>query len=158
MRDTGKNRYNRKGRGQTVLETVFMLAFLLFLFFLIAEFARAWYLKNSLNNAVRVAVRAAVVDANLVKVDDKQCPTSSDIANIVCLSPGVSNSVATHVTVTFSDDDGNGGLSSGDTVTVSATADFSTLFPVFFEEEVPGPKPSVFMPDSVSSVASMRYE
>src|SRR3989304_2447402 len=56
-------------KGQTVIETVFMLIILLAIFLLIAEVARAWHLKNSLNNAARVGARFAVVRATLVEAD-----------------------------------------------------------------------------------------
>ncbi len=144
--DTGKNRYNRRGRGQTVIETVLMLMFLLLLFFLIAEFARAWYLKNSLNNAARVGVRVAVVTPNLSEISETTCPGSGPVLDAVCSSPGLTDTTVVTVTI---DPPAAPYASSGDTVTVSLSADFTT-----FADYLLGP----FVPEEVFSEASMRYE
>lgn len=145
MMDTGKNRYNRRGKGQTVIETIFMLVFLLFLFFLIAEFARAWYLKNSLNNAARVGVRVAIVTQDLEDVNEEVCPGSGPVLDAICSSPGLPDT--TRVTVSIDDPDSNG-ATSGDTVTVSLSADFTTFVPLL----------NSLVPEKAVSEASMRYE
>ncbi len=140
------------GRGQTVIETILMLTILFVIFFMIAEFARAWYLKNSLNNAVRIAVRKAVVTPNLT-AESGSCSSGGGglIVSAVCSSPGVpgDEDTDTSVTVTWTDDDSSGDLNSGDTVRVSATAQFNTVVPNL---------PVVIFPDSASSAATMRYE
>lgn len=135
------------GTGQTVIETVFMLTILFVIFFMIAEFARAWYLKNSLNNAVRVAVRKAVVMPNLTDESGNCSSGGGPIIDAVCSSPGVP--VGTTVEVLRIDDADPSGFGSGDTVRVSATALFDTVVPNL---------PIVIFPDSASSVATMRYE
>jgi len=143
-----KTMSRKKMAGQTVIETVLMLLFLLMIFFLIAEFARAWYLKNSLNNAVRVAVRAAIVDSDLALVSDDPCPSGNAIANIVCGSPGIANTSATVVSVQSTDNDSSGDITSGDTITVTAEADFVALIP-FIEN---------LLPKKAASEATMRHE
>jgi Flp pilus assembly protein TadG len=72
--------------GQTLIETVFVLALLLILIFGIAEFARAWYLKNSLNNASRVGARVAIVQFTLNGTTDPggdSCGSGSDAIKMV---------------------------------------------------------------------------
>ena len=148
--DTGKNRYNRRGRGQTVIETVFMLVFLLFLFFLIAEFARAWYLKNSLNNAARVGVRVAVVTQELSNISGDCSGSGSDpVLEAVCSSPGLTDTTQVTVTIDFDEAEPTAPpASSGDTVTVSLSADFTTFVPLL----------DSLVPEKAVSGASMRYE
>jgi Flp pilus assembly protein TadG len=139
-----------RSRGQTVIETVLMLIFLLFLFFLIAEFARAWYLKNSLNNAARVGVREAVVTPNLAPIPTTFCHASSGaVLNSICFSPGLSN--LTQVTVSITTDVNPPAApyaSRGDTITVHVEQEFETLIPLV----------NAVMPERAVSVASMRYE
>jgi Flp pilus assembly protein TadG len=143
----------QKGRGQTVIETVLMLLFLLVLFFMIAEFARAWYLKNSLNNAARVGVRVAIVTPDLAEIAETPCYAASGaVLNAVCDSPGLSN--MTEVTVSVADDvppalgNNNGFASTGDTIKVGLKSDFETIIPIMQN----------LVPESAASEASMRYE
>jgi len=150
-REPGRKRVSA-GKGQTAIETLFMLFILLFLFFLIAEFARAWYLKNSLNNAVRVAARLAAVTPNLAPDSDiVDCPDSTPIINTVCSSPGVPNDERTSVRVFRTEDvDPTGGnLTTGDTVTVNARSTLDLLIPFVT---------TLVIPDEAESEASMRYE
>lgn len=53
-------------KGQALIETALILPLLLFIFIGIFEFGRAWYIKNTLNNAARIGARTAIVQANLV--------------------------------------------------------------------------------------------
>ena len=141
----------RKG-GQTVIETVLWLLFILFVIFFIVEGARAWYLKSSLNNAVRVAVRQAVVNPNLgtLLIANEPCPSGNEIVNTVCTSPGVPNTAKTKVSVVLLPPDiGPSGPSTGDIIRVNATT--------VFESVVPNLLP-VFHGINVSSSAAMRYE
>jgi Flp pilus assembly protein TadG len=150
MMDTGKSRYNRRGRGQTVVETIFMLLFLLFLFFLIAEFARAWYLKNSLNNAARVGVRVAVVTQNLSDISETACQSASGpVLEAVCSSPGLTNTTVVSVSIVGDVPPPAAPFaSSGDTIQVSLSADFTTFVPLLLP----------LVPEKAVSDASMRYE
>ena len=140
----------RANSGQTIIESVFMVIFLLILFFLIAEFARAWYLKNSLNNAVRVAVRAAVVrqDLGSYLINSDTCPSGNPIVAKVCDSAGMPDPAdyATTVGVFYTETEAPPGLSSGDIITVEARTDFHGIALGFL------------LPDYASSSASMRYE
>jgi hypothetical protein len=52
---------HKRTEGQTLIETAIVLFLLLLILLGITEFARAWYTKNSLKNAVRHGVRIAVV-------------------------------------------------------------------------------------------------
>lgn len=152
MKKTENNKAG-KSNGQTVIETIFMLTILLMIFFMIAEFARAWYLKNSLNNAVRVGVRVAVVTASLPSggISDTTCPASGTtgdaVIDAVCTSPGVPGG-ETVVSVIVTDDNGISGLNAGDTITVNARANFATVVPGLL----------TFMPTGASSSATMRFE
>ncbi len=145
-----KNSGRNKHGGQTVIETVLMLFFLLVLFFLIAEFARAWYLKNSLNNAARVGVRVAVVTPNLSGSGPISCSSASGpVFDAICSSPGLPDT--TQVTLSIEDDVGPAAppASSGDTIRVAIAADFETFVPGI----IPG-----LNDISVFAETSMRYE
>lgn len=152
----GSRRDNSPGdvptKGQTVIETVMMLLLLLLVFFTIVEFSRAWYLKNSLNNAARVGVRVAALDPALVADGTTlDCSEAGDKAHAaVCSSPGVSNSSATRVTVIRTEDVEPTGSSpgTGDTIAVRVNSDFETVLPELL----------TFMPTIANSSASMRYE
>lgn len=139
--------------GQTIIESIFMIIFLLILFFIIAEFARAWYLKNSLNNAVRIGVREAVVmqdlDLYLTSSTGVPCPSGNPVAAKVCDAAGMPDPVdyATTVGVFLTEDvDSNGEPDPGDTITVEARTEFRGIALGFL------------LPDFASSSASMRYE
>jgi Flp pilus assembly protein TadG len=138
----------RADSGQTIIESVFMIIFLLILFFLIAEFARAWYLKNSLNNAVRVAVRVAAVTQDFTIPHNEPCPSSHPVLTKVCDSAGIPDPAdyTTTVGVFLTEDVDPSGLSSGDTVTVEAKTEFRGIVLGFV------------LPDFAASSASMRYE
>jgi hypothetical protein len=148
--DISRNKDRNKHGGQTVIETILMLFFLLVLFFLIAEFARAWYLKNSLNNAARVGVRVAVVTPDLSGSGPTSCTSAiGPVYEAVCSSPGLPDT--TRVGLFIEDDVGPPAppASSGDTIKVAIEADFETFVPAV----VPALKDI-----SVFAEASMRYE
>ncbi len=135
--------------GQTVIETVAMLLILITIFVLIAEFARAWYQKNSLNNAARVAVRTAAVDSETTGLDEAPCGTDNYIVELVCGSPGVPDNPSTTVTIAINEVSTDGTESNpGDTVSVLVNTAFSNLFPELLK----------FIPTRLSSKASMRQE
>lgn len=134
-------------KGQTVIETIGMIFFLLILFFMIAEFARAWYLKNSLNNAARVGVRVAIVTSNLTGFSNTcSAGGTGDPFDATCSASGVPESA--NVALTIEDDNSDGKATQGEKVTVTVTADFATVVPNILP----------FMPTSVTAAASMRYE
>lgn len=152
---------NTEGKelGQTLIETVFVLVLLLLLIFGIAEFARAWYVKNSLNNGARVGARVGAVapDVDLlaeVAASPISCdpapPSTQEVAYAVCVnSPGVPGDAEVTVAFTITDGDDTGVLDAGDTVTVRVSADFSSVTSLI--DVITGTT-------TLSSQASMRYE
>jgi Flp pilus assembly protein TadG len=144
----------RKQKGQTLIETAFMLFLLLTILLGISEFARAWYAKNSLKNGVRQGARVAAVTSPLTAFSNficpakSSCPLAAAVQNAVCCQPGISE--GTTVSLTINDDDVSGGLNAGDTITVNASSSF---------EYVVGGSPWPW-PDSadLTTSASMRYE
>jgi Flp pilus assembly protein TadG len=147
----------RKQKGQTLIETAFMLSLLLTILLGISEFARAWYAKNSLKNGVRQGARVAAVTSPLTEFSNFTCPDretscppplANVVQNAVCCQPGISE--GTTVSLTINDDDVSGGLNAGDTITVNASSSF---------EYVVGGSPWPW-PDSadLTTSASMRYE
>jgi len=133
---------NNHGReGQTLIETAFALILLLTITLGGIEFARAWYVKNSLKNAVRHGARLAVVTLGISDVtgqtcENTTCPASTppsnsnEIIDAVCCSPGVPKTANTSVDLQITDDDSSGGLNAGDTVTVRVTYSKSDFFVV----------------------------
>ena len=73
------------------------------------EFARAWYMKNSMKNASRHGARLAVVTPNITcypetDCDGGTCPstkptTEEEIKDCVCASPGIKNDDRTSVQI-----------------------------------------------------------
>lgn len=160
-------------KGQTLIETALIMILLLTLFFGIAEIARAWWLKNQLNNAARVGVRVAIVDDTLKTTtlplsDDckwsTSCTSSSssskDAIKTACASitnqglcaGSAPSPVPAHVTLALVSPDTNP-VGSGDTLRVTVTGRFVSVVPnlagIF----------GLFRPlYDMSSDASMRYE
>ena len=149
----------RKQKGQTLIETALILTLLLLILLGISEFARAWYTKNSLKNAVRQGARIAVVTPSVTIPASQQCSgnpcpatpaDSTDIMNSVCCSPGVRNNNTTSVTITIPNDDGNNVANKDETINVSATTTFD-----FVIGGSPWPWPGSI---DITTDASMRYE
>jgi len=140
-----------KELGQTLIETVFVLALLLLLILGIAEFARAWYVKNSINNAARIGARVGAVTPGLAAETDTPCPGGSAVATAVCNSAGVPSTA--EVTVAVVDTSGDSVIpNAGDTVTVTVKIDYLTGFSPF------AILPWLQSLTDLSSQASMRYE
>ncbi len=141
----------KKEDGQALIETVFVLILLLVLIFGIAEFSRAWYVKNSLNNSARIGARVAVVDPNLSftqTVEVCSAPPVTEAGIAVCDAPGVRSGSTVTVEISI-DNDASFTTSTGDTVTVKVETEFDTiiagLLPWLDEK-------------AITSVQSMRYE
>jgi Flp pilus assembly protein TadG len=153
---------NNHRDGQTLIETALALIILLTITLGGIEFARAWYVKNSLKNAVRHGVRLAVVTSGITELTGQACgnscpaptpaTTSNEIIDAVCCSPGVPNDANTSVDLRFTDDDSSGGLNAGDTVTVTVTYSKSDFF-VVGNSPWPWSRGITMITD-----ASMRYE
>jgi hypothetical protein len=169
----------KRQKGQTLVETAIILFLLLLILLGITEFARAWFVKNSLKNAVRHGVRIAVVtpapgfNPTLIPpppprpavgtysdCQGNACPYSltnnNDIIDAVCCSSGVQNRIfndpkgGTRISLTYIDEDNTNTLTTGDTILVSAQTNFN-----FIVGNSPWPwnKTQTFTTD-----ASMRYE
>lgn len=144
--------------GQTTVETVLVIIVLFIMLFGIVEWSRAWWTKNSLNNAVRVGARTAAVtpDLTLTAISDDCSPTPGDVIIAkVCSSPGVPKTATTLVIISMVDEPpASGDLDEGDTVTVRVEA--------VFIGAVPGLSAISFgfVPNNLPLVsqASMRYE
>jgi Flp pilus assembly protein TadG len=143
-------------KGQTLIETALVMILLLVLFFGIAEIARAWWLKNQLNNAARVGVRVAIVTEDLTDISPTDCNTFTSADKVgFAACDSITNGLlhdSAEVGLTITDDDGNG-TDPGDTVTVTVTGDFESVVPGlagFY---------GLFRPGyNMTSRASMRYE
>lgn len=98
--------------GQTFVETVFMLAFLLMLVFFISEVAVLWFVENSLNNAARVGARFAAVQPDL---EDNIAVVQTKVSDIIQDNLDRSDAII-GITLT------------GDIVRVEVSVPFSTFF------------------------------
>jgi hypothetical protein len=136
-------------KGQTTLETVMLLLLLFAVFLTIVELSRAWWVKNTMNNAARIGARVAVVRPDLFNESDVTCGSGSlqDAIEAVCSAPGVPDGA----TVTVSIDDGGDGLSYGDIVTLRVDVNFSAV-------SILSIVPAMGRLTQISSLASMRYE
>lgn len=124
---------NRKG--QTLIELALIIALLSAILLGITEFARAWFTKNSLKNAVRQGARVAAVTpaTDLPSTSflcNVTCPNTNAIINAVCCQPGVK--AATNVTLSCFNVGGSSiacnTITSGGTVKVSATYNDPNFF------------------------------
>ena len=150
-----------------------MMILLLILIFGLTEFARAWWLKNQLNNAARVAVRVAIVTPGLTLVADDPgescswtttCTTSSDndvvkkacasITNQNLCGDGGANAARVKVEQVLPDVPPSG-VTSGDTIKVTVNGVFLSLFPNL---TFPDGTRLVNTRIPMSTTASMRYE
>ncbi|MBI5560337.1 MAG: pilus assembly protein [Deltaproteobacteria bacterium] len=160
-----------KESGQTLIETVFVLFILLLLILGIAEFARAWYVKNSLNNAARVGARAGAVTPGLLALPATPCnPTPVNAAaKAACDSLSMSPLAKINVNVTVclglidpstgvcttdvSAGSNPSALDAGDTVTVRVNSHYAAGVSTF---KILSPWLTTLY--DLSSQASMRYE
>lgn len=135
-------------KGQTLIETAFVLLVLVLIALGTVEFARAWFTKNSMKNAARHGARISVVSEDIAPTlititppgdgtyvqCGNACPPSTPppadniyVINSVCCSPGVKNDSTTKVSLTYMDDDASGDLNEGDTILVYVKADFNFI-------------------------------
>lgn len=148
---------NSGKKGQTLIETALILMILLTILIGIAEFARGWFIKNSLKNASRQGARLAAVTDGLTLgttifppcPTPKVCPQADIFLNAVCCQPGVP--AGTTFTLTVTDENPpSGTVNSGDTVTISTSTLLSFVI---------GDSPWPWSKDrTVTTDASMRYE
>jgi Flp pilus assembly protein TadG len=143
-------------KGQTLIETAFMLFLLLTILLGISEFARAWYAKNSLKNGVRQGARVAAVTSPLTAFSNficpakSSCPLAAAVQNAVCCQPGISEGTTVDLNIDMTTEPPTDTLNAGDTVTVNGTTTFTYVV---------GGSPWPW-PDStdLTTSASMRYE
>ncbi|MBA3070623.1 MAG: pilus assembly protein [Nitrospirae bacterium] len=164
---------DKNEKGQTVIETALMMILLLVLIFGIAEIARAWWLKNQLNNAARVGVRVAIVTPGLTLIAapgkscswTTTCTASSTNEAVIKACASITNrdlcdgggnaANAARVTVELVlPDIPPTGVSSGDTIKVTVTGRFVSVVPNLATLSFG------LIPDQIKmqTSASMRYE
>jgi len=162
----GQMKKFRRYEGQTLIETALMLFLILLILLGISEFSRAWFVKNSLKNAVRQGVRVAVVTqrnnlpATTFNCINPSCPVSNPVINAVCCQPGVPKKADnwsdpnTGVTLTCRNQSGTviacNTIITGDSVAVNAR---STFFFIIGNSPWPWPHST-----NMGADASMRYE
>ena len=151
----------KQHKGQTLIETAFVLFILMLIVLGTVEFARAWFTKNSMNNAARAGARAAVVtsgisDETRTKTstpDPATCGPLTGNDRVFCyiwISPGIKN--GTTATITITDTSGDGTIpNEDDTVTVSISS--------YFDFVIGGSKaPWPWRDQTFTTNATMRYE
>jgi Flp pilus assembly protein TadG len=142
---------SNRQQGQTLIETALILLVIMIIVFGLVEFARAWFTKNSLKNAVRNAARMAVVQTSVV--DDTAFTScvgeTNPIKVIVCTSPGVPDD-STTVSVDIIERSGSDPAQLNDTIKVTAQNTFDFILGGSI---LPWGKSAVLNAD-----ASMRYE
>lgn len=145
------NKVHRQ-KGQTLIETALILFIILLILLGIAEFARAWYTKNSLKNAARSGARLAVVTPNLTDINATSCPSENALINAICTSPGLKNNSMTTVTIDVVGKSGANKAVTGDTISVSISFNDPNFF-IVGGGIWPWPKAL-----TTTETASMRYE
>ncbi len=157
----------RNQKGQALVETALVIPLLLLLIMGLFEFGRVMYIKNTLNNAARTGVRAAVVTTGLQATSTPQtlnnsCTFSGPnklVYQLICNSiyNGIPKDQVT-VNIAISDLSLPTGLSAGDSVTATLTwGSFKFVTPLAPLAALAGGS-SVLNLDSIVGEASMRYE
>lgn len=118
---------SKRERGQTTVEFVLIVPFLLLFFFLIVDFG--WLLKNWIvvTNAAREATRCTVAQScNLNGV-----PTTTDELVNARINAGVTNNLGnTQVDIRYVNQDGNPAITDGDTIVVCVRTENHYIGPV----------------------------
>lgn len=156
--------HSDKKSGQALVETALVLLLLLIILLGITEFARAWFVKNTLKHGAREGARKAVVTpdiSNFVASCASQfdtCPNAEPAeANdkvlfaVCCSAPGIKRD-KTQVTLSITDNGNSLIPDKGDTVEVTSSFNDSSFFIVGGS---PWPWPSNLIFDVT---ARMRYE
>jgi Flp pilus assembly protein TadG len=79
-------KFTKDKKGQILIETALVLVLLLVILLGITEFARAWFTKNSLKNAVRQGARVAVVTPGISDFSQNSCPSTCPTSKPSCTS------------------------------------------------------------------------
>jgi Flp pilus assembly protein TadG len=153
----------KQNKGQTLIETAFVLIILVLIALGITEFARAWYTKNSLKNAARQGARAAVVTSGItdeierVKTstpDPASCGSLTGNDRVYCyiwISPGIKNGAK--ATIEITDTSANGIKPDADDTVRVIVSDY-------FDFIVGGSSSSIWWwsDQTFTADATMRYE
>lgn len=148
----------RNQKGQALVEFAIILPLLFMLIFGIFEFGRAMFIKNSLNNAARSAVRVAVVTPILkdTPYPVNSLSTKSSTDNIQAkiydnlLYIGDKSKATAQVEIVERANNVN--ALPGDTVTVTVTGPFDSIVSKITDTL------QINVPSTLSGEASMRYE
>ena len=74
-------RFTRNRKGQSIVEFALVVPMLIMLVFGIAEFGRAWMVKNILTGAAREAVRVAIVQTDLTSANTAASARAQNVLN-----------------------------------------------------------------------------
>lgn len=146
----------KQSKGQTLVETAFILGLLLLLVLGIFEFGRAMYSKNTLTQAAREGARTAIVTPSMLPHSNLNCTSTDPVPTSVCrwLSSGVDkNNIAINIAV--ADQAGNSKTTqavSGDSVTVTV------IWNNYKWIVIPRFATTTVFPSSLQGQTSMRYE
>lgn len=136
-----QHKFSLASRGQVLVELALLLPVLLLLILGIIEFGRAFYMKNTLANAVRHAARKAIVSGSWNQSSIRYWTYSA-------VPPGWQNSNALPQVSSFPASPPMSG--SGAAITVQATAKFETTVPNFYFPFINY--------TTIRAQATMRYE
>jgi Flp pilus assembly protein TadG len=141
-------------KGQALVEFAIILPLLFLLIFGIFEFGRAMFIKNTLNNAARSAVRVAVVTPNLTGITYSASQLSTRSAtdqiqakiydNLLYIDKTTATATVTIV--------GNSPAQPNDTITVKVTGVFGSIVSKITATL------QINVPNTLGGQASMRYE
>jgi len=147
----------RKQKGQALVEFALILPLLLMLLFGVFEFGRAMFIKNTLNNAARAAVRVAVVTPNLndnsYNAGDLSTRSTTDNvqAKIYDSLFSIDKSTAT-ASIVIARKSPTTYAQSNDTVTITVICNFESIVSKITNTL------QINMPNKLQGQASMRYE
>jgi hypothetical protein len=162
----------KRNKGQTLVETAFVLIILLLIVLGITEFARAWYIKSSMKNAARQGARVAAVtpstsfasatgnpctESFITCDENTTCPNGDAMINAICCQPGVPKKYGgTDVDICCKNDTGGvitcNTIAPGDEIQVVTSAFFNFIV---------GGSTNEFWPwsdQTFTADATMRYE
>ena len=131
----------KNAKGQVLVELALLLPLLLLLILGIIEFGRAFYMKNTLSNAVRHSARKAIVNTNWNQSTIRFWTYSA-------VPPGWQNDTVIPTIQSTPTSPPTSG--SGAAVTVQATMKFDTIVPNFYFPFIDY--------KTITAQATMRYE
>ena len=144
-------------KGQALVEFAIILPLLFLLLFGIFEFGRAMFIKNTLNNAARAAVRVAVVTPDLNDLTyiagQLSAPDTADkIQTKICDSLSYIDKATATAIVDVIGRTLTETAQPNDTVTITVTGDFDSVVSKITDTL------QIKVPNKLQGEASMRYE